>query len=469
MNSLAATLHKFGVTLPGAYPSLRRSSLPGLSLFVLVVIAIGGIGTVWEGVATADPQRELPNYDGRGNEDADVSWGVWVPRIALSPLYLVNEFVLRRPIGALVTVAERQHWADNAEELFRFGEGGKSVLVPTVLFDFGLLPSVGLYYSGDDIGADGNNVRLHGATWGPKWINVTAADRYLFKDRVSNVQLRFEFKRSEDNLFFGIGPDVTDKLRSRYGLERREGLLSYRQVIRGESNFGIGSGIHAISFVDGTCCGDPSVETRVAAGELPAPPGFETRYTSLFERADITLDTRSPRPAPGTGVYLHAIGDASIDLSNPRAWIHYGGVLGGALDLNCRQRTLKLQVALDFVDALRGDVVPFNEYLSLGGQLPGFVTGWMTGRSTAAAQLAYTWPIWLWLDGQTRASVGNAFGNHLDGFALKKLRLSGDIGVTTNGARDQAFEVVFGLGTETLDQGAHVTSVRVTFGARKGF
>jgi hypothetical protein len=131
---------------------------------------------------------------------------------------------------------------------------------------------------------------------------------------------------------------------------------------------------------------------------------------------------------------------------------------------------VKLQVAADFVDRLRAGVVPFNELASLGGSLmPGFVAGWMTGRSTVAAQLGYSWPVWMWLDGQARFSVGNAFGGHLDDFAGDKLRLSADLGLTTIGRRDQGFEVLFGVGTETLEQGAAITSVRLSFGSRKGF
>jgi hypothetical protein len=101
--------------------------------------------------------------------------------------------------------------------------------------------------------------------------------------------------------------------------------------------------------------------------------------------------------------------------------------------------------------------------------MPGFITGWMTGLSTAAAQIGYTWPVWMWLDGQTRITIGNAFGEHLGGLSAQKLRFSYDIGFTTSTARDQGFEVLFGLGTETLQQGADITSVRVTFGSRKGF
>jgi hypothetical protein len=77
--------------------------------------------------------------------------------------------------------------------------------------------------------------------------------------------------------------------------------------------------------------------------------------------------------------------------------------------------------------------------------------------------------VWLGLDAQTRFTVGNAFGEHLDGLAPRKLRMSGDLGFTTSAAHDQGFEILVGLGSETFEQGAQITSVRVTVGSRRGF
>jgi hypothetical protein len=95
--------------------------------------------------------------------------------------------------------------------------------------------------------------------------------------------------------------------------------------------------------------------------------------------------------------------------------------------------------------------------------------GWPTGRSVAVAQIAYSWPVWLGLDAQTRFAIGNAFGARLDGIAPGKLRMSGDFGFTTSTQHDQGFELLVGLGSETFDQGAGITSVRVTLGSRRGF
>lgn len=422
-------------------------------------------------LAHADaPKRDVPDYDGRGNPDTDSgSWVLWIPRVVLFPFYAVYEYVIRKPVGAFVTRAERDHWADTIEGLFTFGPHGNNVIYPTMLFDFGLLPSVGVFYAGDDFGVKGNQLRLHFATWGAPWIAVTAADRYTI-GKSDTIEARGDFKRSEDNIFFGIGPDVHNGTLSRYGLERIEGSASYHHTIVDESKLGVRAGVHRLSFNGGGCCSNPTVAEQVAAGVYPEPPGFGENYATAFGGIDLTLDTRAPRPAPGSGAYLHLYGNANFDLHETRSWMQYGGVVGGAVDVTGHARELKIQLALGFVDPMQGDSIPFTEYAVLGGELmPGFIPGWMTGLSTAAAQIGYTWPVWIGLDAQTRFTLGNAFDHHLDGLVPGELRMSWDIGLTTSTARDQGFEVLFGLGTETLDQGAGLTSVRVAFGSRQGF
>jgi hypothetical protein len=326
-----------------------------------------------------------------------------------------------------------------------------------------------VYYGGRDFLAPGNDLRLHVATWGVPWIAATAADRYTIS-KTDTIQLRFDFKRSEDNLFYGIGAEARDGTLSRYGLERIETSFSWRHQIMGESRFQLYGGVHRISFNDGTCCGNPSVADQVAAGVYAQPPGFGETYNAAFGGAELQLDTRMPKPAPGSGAYLHAYAHPNFDLHENRSWMQYGGEIGAAVDLTGHQRVLKMQLALGFVDQLAGDLIPFTEYQVLGGELmPGFVPGWMTGRSTAAAQLGYRWPVWLGIDAQTRFTFGNAFGVHLDGLRPGELRMSWDIGLTTASVRDQGFEILFGLGTETVDQGAGITSFRVAFGSRQGF
>lgn len=118
---------------------------------------------------------------------------------------------------------------------------------------------------------------------------------------------------------------------------------------------------------------------------------------------------------------------------------------------------------------IAGGAIPFTEDPGLGGErMPGFVPGWLIGPSGAAARLGYSWPLWPGLDAQARVAVGNAFADHLAGLAPDKLRLSSDLGPSTRTERDAGFELLLGPGTETFEQGAAVTSVRVLLGSKRG-
>jgi hypothetical protein len=198
------------------------------------------------------------------------------------------------------------------------------------------------------------------------------------------------------------------------------------------------------------------------------PPGYAEPYSAAFGRSEFVADSRGEERR--TGVYLRMHGDATFRLDAGTSWIGYGANTGGSIDLDDHGRALKLQVAADFVDPMGGRAIPFTELAVMSDDLMGgFVTGWMIGRSTAAAQLAYTWPIWAYLGGQVRGSVGNAFGEHLTDFAPDQLRWSTDVGLTTDTRKAEAFEVVVGVGSETFAQGGGITTVRVAVGSRKGF
>jgi len=59
---------------------------------------------------------------------------LWVPRILLSPLYLVSEFGVRRPLGWVVTTLEK--------EVIRSSEIESKVgLGPTLGVDLGFRPN----------------------------------------------------------------------------------------------------------------------------------------------------------------------------------------------------------------------------------------------------------------------------------------------------------------------------------------
>lgn len=424
--------------------------------------------------AHADEKRAMPDYDGRGNPDADGgSWVLWIPRVVLSPLYVVSEYGIRRPVGAIVRRAERNHWAKTITGLFTFGEQDQNYVVPTVLVDFGLQPSAGFLVSLDDVILPDNDMRIHAATGGSDWINATFVDRYHWDDNKSRVAFRFQYLRRPDYLFLGTGPDVTDETRARYGLARLEGSAGLKHTLSGESLFTFTAGVRSIGYRAG-CCSDPTLDSRIADGSLAMPVGYGTQmnrggYTVLFQQTMLMLDSRKARPGSATGLYLRLHGGSESDFEHSNTWLTYGATAGASVDLNKFQRVLTVQAGVELVDDVQGEV-PFNELSQLGSdEMAGFVRGWMNGQSTFVTHIGYRWPVWTYFDGQLRIAAGNAFDKHLDGFSVAKLRLSADVGLTSIGKPDSAFELLFGLGTETLENGPNITSARFSVGTRQGF
>ena len=71
--------------------------------------------------ATRGPEdrRAVPDYDGRPEPTTAGDIALWVPRVVLFPLYLVSEYLIRRPLGWLISTGEREHWPSYAEGVVR--------------------------------------------------------------------------------------------------------------------------------------------------------------------------------------------------------------------------------------------------------------------------------------------------------------------------------------------------------------
>jgi len=201
------------------------------------------------------------------------------------------------------------------------------------------------------------------------------------------------------------------------------------------------------------------------------PYGYQSGYTVFYGKALFALDSRNPAPAPGSGVRLELRAEQGSEIEDePNAYLRYGGALGGFWDLNDRGRVVSLWAGAYFADPLHGSV-PFTELVELGGAeaMRGFVPGRLLGRSAAVMTLAYRWPVWVQLAGSIQLCVGNVFGEHLEDFEPRLMRFSGAIGIESAGGRDNAIELLFGLGSETFADGGEITSFRFIFGTHYGF
>ncbi len=441
----------------------------------------------------SDAERTPPDYDG---VDTGTSAGevlLWVPRIALSPLYLVSEFVVRRPLGWVATTAEREHWPAILIDFFTFGPQKNAGIVPTFLIDFGFRPSGGLFFFWDDVLTETHDIRLRAATGGPDWWLLNAISRFEpWRDQT--LYVRGEVNIRPDSVFHGLGPESGED-RFRFRRTLFEGELGYVADLWRSSTFTSFVGIRDVNFdSDIGCCGNPTVAQGVARGVFPLPPGMVSGYTVLRHGIVAEFDTREQRypdrPMPGTdfvspsgsgirlslrGAHSAAINersDAPAGGPNRYHFVNYGATLGGFVDILERQRVLGLELIADFADPVQENgEVPFTEQAMLGGERPlrGFLRGRLVDRSAIAARFTYSWPVWVWLDGVLHYSVGNVFGEHLSGFEPALLRSSFGLGLRATTARDHAFGALIAAGTDTFRGGSEIERLRFVVGTTSGF
>lgn len=424
------------------------------------------------GTPAESPKRPMPDYDGRGEPPTTAGEiALWVPRIILSPFYFVSEYLVRRPLGWLITTAERKQWPSVIRDFFLFGPDKKAGIVPTAFLDFGFRASVGVYAFWDDLLGAGNHLRLHASTFGKDWLAGAIADKIpLGKD--ASLDLRLEGAHRPDNVFHGLGPRSLQDNRTRYGIDRIQARPVFEMQWWRGSRVSTEAGFKYVNFREDACCDDPSLDIAIRSGSQTAPPGYTRGYSSVYQRGELTVDTRDERPAEQSGLRVELeVEHGSNVRQSTGNWIRYGGSVGGFLDIK-NNRTVSLSVTTLFVDPIsKRAEIPFTEQIVLGGSGPmrGYLYGRLIDRSAAIATLKYRWPIWAFLDGTIQVATGNVFGPQLGDFKTKLLRLSAAMGVESIGSADHTFELLAGLGTETFDQGAEVNSFRLVFGTNRGF
>jgi hypothetical protein len=418
------------------------------------------------------PKRPLPAYGGEPTPTTAGDVFLWVPRIVFFPVYLVSEYVIREPLGALITAAERANIPATVYDFFAFGPDHKAGIVPTLFVDFGFKPSVGLYAFWDDAIFKGDDLRLHAATWGTDWLAGSLVQRIHLHGK-NTLQLELLGVHRPDYVYYGEGPSTLQSSQSRYGQDKIDGQVKARFPFWRSSLVETDAGVRSVTFYNGNFGGDPTLLHQVGAGVFPLPAGYFSGYTAEYNGLRGAVDSRRPYPESGSGVRV----EARVEQGNAvgrvpsSGWLKYQGAAGGYLDITHR-RVVSLTVATLFSDPVGSSPVPFTELVSLGGDLatpgvlpmPGFFPGRLVDRSGAAATLQYRWPIGPWLDGSMQVAVGNVFGEHLDGFELRLLRLSASLGIETDSSPDSNFHFLVGMGTETFEHGAQVDSLRLAVG-----
>lgn len=437
----------------------------------LVVAAIAAACAVPQRAAAEDNEkRPVPDYDGREEPTTAGDVLIWIPRIVLSPFYVVSEFVIRQPLGFLIRGAERLNLPSALYDFFVFGPNHQAGILPIAFLDFGFEPSLGLYFFWNNAFFEGHDLRVRGSTWGADWLAGSISSRTRIAKNASWA-VRLSGLKRPDFVFFGEGAEALESARSRYGGTSWEAEAEIDVGWGRASRIRADVGFRSWRFRDGHYGNDPTLREAVRANEFELPDGYRDGYSVLYNRVLLALDSRRPRPYPGTGVRFEARAEQGSEVrASPNAYLRYGGALGVFYDLTDHGRVISLWAGAMLSDPLHGEV-PFTELATLGGPeaMRGFVPGRLYGRSAAALTLQYRWPVWVMLDGSIQLSVGNVFDEHFEDFELGLLRFSGAIGVESVGSSDSALEILFGVGSETFRHGGQITSIRLIFGSHYGF
>jgi hypothetical protein len=442
----------------------------------------------------ARAKRETPDYDGRGEEATTAADTLlWVPRIVFAPLYFTSEYLVRRPLGWVVSRAEQARVPQKLEYVFTFGRKEQDIgLIPSWLIDFKKTSSAGAYFFWDDFLLDGNYLRARAATGGKRWILLSLADRVEWGDR-HELSFRGEYGSRPDHTFHGLGPTSDDGDEAWFALRRVEVGARYSGELLQSSRLEASTTWRNVEF-DATR-GDerPTLRAAIEAGRYPAPPGLAAGYGVLISGLELTLDSRDPLPKapepasdwvspPETGVRLQLRGKQGSDVRAPRQredgttgrnhWVEYGVSASAFFEAPGKRRVLGLSFIADFVDPLGARAsVPFTEQASLGGARPmrGFQEGRLVDRSALVVLAEYRWPVWVWVDGVLHYAAGNVFGRQLDAFRAPLLRQSFGLGLRANSSRDHALEALIAFGTRTFEAGGGIENVRAVLGATSGF
>lgn len=424
-------------------------------------------------------KRPLPDYDGRDVANPRQRRALWVPRVALAPLYGLWEYGFRTPVGKTVTAIEKGDIPKHTRTLLTMGSGGALLVYPTAMFDFGLRPSIGVSVNVDGPPGGVGRSRIAFAFGGKRWWLFTAKQRFFFSRRpfenrtwtASNASFGFHFEQRPDHVFRGIGSDhgpqtrfFRERLGTEVGLELVFGTLDgLSTFVRAERN----------RFGPGGIRRNPSIEEEYDVADPRVAPGFETGYQAVTFGGRLALDSREQRPGNGTGARLEPSVEAVAELSSDGFAAIRAGVEAALFADLGGNRVVGVRLWTQIVEPLRsGKRVPFTELVTLGGNevMRGHFPGWTRDWSVGTATLQYTWPIWVYLDGLVFVETGGGFGRRFDSFDPDSLAMSWGIGVRSNRDRDAGFTALLAFGTTTFgaeDQG--IDTVRLVVGTDRGF
>ena len=427
-------------------------------------------------VLTAD-KRPLPDYSGRPAPAPTARDAfLWGPRALLFPVHLTAEYGVRRPLVGFVRWADEHYVFKRVYDLFTWNNG-KSGVYPIASYDLGLKSTVGAAVV--DGGFLVPESTLHAAVSASTQdvLSVNAQDRLrVLRDSTGAVYFGGGYVHRPDGTFYGIGPDTRTDGKTFYSFWTAGGTVGLAGNLGGlhQAVFEVGYRDIRIGGSDISAT-TPSVDARYGGpGQASLPAGWGG-YDLAWSRALLVLDSRDPSfEASGNGVRFDTGASYGFSPRDPDLQLlSWQLEAGGFYDLSGARHVVAVEVAAHFVAQLGARSIPFTELPTLGGNewMRGFLAGRLRGPSTLVTTLQYRYPVAAFVEGDLFAAVGNAFGEHLAGFAPERLFLNWGMELRTTFVRDVAIALTVAFASNRLDsQDFDAVDVRrISVGVIHGF
>lgn len=402
-----------------------------------------------------DKRKDRNAYRGRTGPDHVDEPFLWVPRVLFFPLYLIAEWIIRRPIYAFVEWSDRHHIVPKTMRVlhptpdFEWG--------PTLNVDFGVEAWVGAHLTMRNLFVRGNELRSSIAL-GFNVLGFDATDEW----RRGPVSLGvWQHAGRRNRPFFGLGPDSPDTqvnfTQTQWETGAYAGFDAGRHVhVEASGAFRretVGPGL------------EPSIETAFDPATLP---GFEDVNLATMGLA-LRVDSRKTFDEP-SGVRLVANAMHARDVVVPDRSFLAGEVdAQGAVEVSRPGRVLSARFYGAETLPTGSDPVPLTFLPMLGGPNHlGFYWGRFRGEAAVMAELRYRYPIAYDGDAQLVLSAGNVFARDFHDFDVAKLTTSLAVGLRTRRAGLLPIDLLLGFGTTRFDQPFEIDSVRLFVGTDLG-
>jgi hypothetical protein len=423
-------------------------------------------------------KRPLPQYDGRtpapGTPGETFVWG---PRALLFPAHLVAEYALRRPLVGLVTFGEKHFVWPRIYRFFTWNDGHAGIY-PIFDVDVGRESTAGASFFSEETVASPNDLHTSASFGGEGVINLRLRDHVsLWSGGQGGAYVHATWVRRPDGMYFGPSGLTRQSDLRYYSYDDRALEFGVDGKLGGMNHIAAELGVRDIGFGTDTRTPDrPSIATSFGGATGPPLPAGFGGYGLVRPRIVLVLDSRDPvyEHPTGTGVRLETdvlYGRSFSDTAF--TFVGWGAALAGFWDISGVNHVLAFEIATRFVEPISGAAIPFTELPSLGGRefLRGFFDGRFRDQSAFSATLQYRYPIWIYVDSEIFAGVGNVFPGHLQGIDPASLFLSYGCGLRTTFSREVSLVATVAAGTRRFDDPNFraVDTTRFLFGAVHGF